>query len=356
MDWPSSLATPDDLSGIEDDGYYVIPYAVRADREQHLTFAAMVYQEAESSVSGWFYHPQAEEWREKESVTAQKTKKWVNGQFERDLFVFGSPGREADRIQTEMATELARYIGSELIMHDSASAAALQNHISDTECSCTINTTAKFGQISINVEGGDSVPVIACGECGKPYYIGDLSGQIAVDDAVKQEWVFSSSKPDLVDNTDGLEFYYVNPPTQKRIHYVIAALANEVSAEILLSQDYNVDADQFLLVSNGAEILGFISWNQRWESPSLTQIYIRPQHRGNGFAKQAIRSWCDYIEGDFAYGDQLNAASRSLLGDMGLFETGESDFTIQEFVDFYVQIIKMDADIYQGFGKGAFPN
>jgi ribosomal protein S18 acetylase RimI-like enzyme len=357
MDWPENFVTRKDINRLEEEeGCVIVPFGVGKEPSKTGGFAAIVYQADADSVSGWYFSPHEERWVEENRIDAEKVKTINKDPFRSDIFVFGEPGRATEEMHKSIGSKLKRMIGSPPFMFDESSAAELQDHGLAGNCTCTQNSSEKLGGLSVPVENGDDIQYIGCTDCGMPYFVGSPPSPTPVDVIFKHEWIFSETEPNSIESSTESTLYYVNPPTDSRIHFGIGLLIGEATSETLLAQDYNVESDEFLLASDGSEVVGLLSWNFEWETPTLTQLYIRPDSRGHDIAKELIRAWCDYIDADHVYADHFNEASRGLFDSLGLFEDGEHDMTVQEYFDVYPQQRQMDANFYDTFPKSAYPD
>jgi len=355
MDWPETFATKQEVNRLEDQGYNVVPYVVQDRRSQPAVFAAMVHSEDNDTVSGWYYHPQREEWVEEGRTEPTKVIPQKHGVFEGGINVFGEPGKEAEKIRNSIADTLTHYLDDFPFIYNEESAQALQPTTNVGECNCSSENTEQFEMSKIPVHNGDDVPVIGCSECRRPYHIGTTSDNISIEEALNIGWAFSDNSPEPDASSGDCTFHHVNASTGKSIHLVVAALVGEVNSEIQFAQDYNAETDEFFLICAEGRIVGFQSWHTEWSKPSLTQLYVRPESRGKNYAKTAIRTWCDYISDNSAFAEHMNEASRPIFRKLGLLEDGEAEFTVKEFMGIDAQKRKMDKKFYEAYPSEVFP-
>ncbi|KOX93408.1 hypothetical protein AMS69_05645 [Haloarcula rubripromontorii] len=208
--------------------------------------------------------------------------------------------------------------------------------------------------MSMENEGGEDVILIKCSDCGVPYYIGHPGNEISIDTALTEDWIFDRYSPEIDGTVNGLVCYYIDPPASSRINSAITAMVDEVNIETGLATDYNPDMDEFVLLSNGENIIGFISWSIRWGHKTLQQVYVRENSRNKGYGRDAIQWWFEKYGEDTVYSDQMNEISRKVFTDMGLFRDGDHETTVVEFSDFYPQGIEIDKKVYDVYPNQAF--
>ncbi|WP_256402427.1 GNAT family N-acetyltransferase [Halorubrum salinum] len=356
MDWPDTFATKKDIKRLEDQGHTIVPYSLEKGQASPVVFAAIVYSENEELVSGWYYHPKRGKWVEEDRIESDKVISLKIGVFEGGMNVFGEPGKEAEKIRNSIGDTLYRYLGDYPFIYNEESAQALQPSSNAGNCDCSIKQSENLVVSNLTVNNGDDVTFVACGKCGKPYAIQDQSDSILIEKALQLDWVFPNDLPAAATSSGNCTFYHVDSSTTKRTHSVVAALVGEVGSETQFSQDYNAKLDEFFLISVAEKIVGYLSWHTKYDKPSITQLYVRPEARGNDYAKTAIREWCDYITGSLAYAEHMNEASRPIFRELGLLKNGESEFAVKEFTGVDAQKRMMDTNFYRAYPTEAFPD
>lgn len=166
-----------------------------------------------------------------------------------------------------------------------------------------------------NVEGGDDIGLTVCSTCRSPFGAITQSSQFSRDALLTHN--LDQTKAQLDTISDKVAIGHFKLGHDGPLDLIAGLLTQETQATTRQASDLVNDQDLLLLVLNDV-IVGYLSWEKRWGSMDLHQVYIIPEVRKKGFANLLVRYWVrNYVDGNKFYADQPNEKGYRLLESIG---------------------------------------